>query len=128
MRMYRCNNPVHGLKGREFEADPEACICECGWEWKNEIVRQGYMQELIILHFDPPSEFPNRGLRHLACDPKTAVGSSGSRATGEPSVVNCPRCKETDAFKNSARGANPMLDIPKAVEMVIAAAATEPKE
>lgn len=56
----------------------------------------GIVQALEIIHFDPPKS-KRRGHGHRACNPKKAI--FGGHATGHPSVVNCPHCKATAAWK-----------------------------
>lgn len=65
------------------------------------------VQRLVIVHFDPPSEFPGHGQNHWACnhDQIVQVESHGEiprpwdQATGVPGVVTCPACKKTAVFK-----------------------------
>lgn len=113
MKLYRCLNEKHGPKGLEFTADPKTCRCECGRSWSDPEVAGVHLIELVVLHFDPPSGLPNRGKRHLACDPSIKVGSSDHRATGVASVVNCPACRESAAFKAAPADADPATDVPE---------------
>ena len=97
-RLWRCTNC-----GRTFESDRAACET-CGIDQAQDGRLAGIVVPIVTLHYDPPHpKVRNRGRGHLACDPKRPV--AGSRATGEPSVVNCPRCRETEDWKRAAAAA-----------------------
>jgi hypothetical protein len=91
-RLFRCNNC-----GRTFEADRPVCET-CGVDEAQDGRLTGIVVPIATIHFDPPHpKVRHRGQGRLACDPKRLV--AGSRATGEPSVVNCRLCRETEAWK-----------------------------
>lgn len=63
---------------------------------------------LVIVHFDPPTDFPGIGQQHRACDPNKPIqapdGPGGvpnpwHAGTGDPKVVNCPACMQTESYK-----------------------------
>lgn len=63
----------------------------------------GNVVPVVVMHYEPPRspDLAHRvGCGHIACNPaqKTATNDE-LRYTGEPSVVNCPACKETAAYK-----------------------------
>lgn len=89
LHLYRCVNSA--CKTTEFTA-PAAICPTCAADGP-------LVHQLAIIHFDPPSRYPHRGLGHCACDPKTHIGRK--RGTGEHSVVNCPACKATKAYRES---------------------------
>ena len=96
MKMFRCLAcPDEAGKPHEFTAEKPICP-RCGLDGT-----QPRDAELILLltviHFDAPSRVPNRGVGYLACQPDTPLGR-GHVATGLPAVVNCPACRETEAF------------------------------
>jgi hypothetical protein len=98
VRLWRCNNC-----GRVFEADAPACLT-CGIDQAQDGRLAGIVVPVATIHFDPPHpRARGRGQGRLACDPKRAV--AGSRATGEPSVVNCARCRESDEWKRASAAA-----------------------
>ena len=99
MALFRCLNCTNakGLPGREFEAGkPECPICHADL---------GAIVELEIIHYDPPSGKPGRGLRRAACDPTIKIGHAGPKGcmfSGEPSAVTCRACMATDVFRVNA--------------------------
>lgn len=78
--------------------DRVACDA-CGIDPKKDSGAAGLLVRLVTIHFDPPSGLKNRGKGHIACDPSKPV--HGRRATGEPSVVNCEACRQTEAWKKA---------------------------
>lgn len=95
-RCYLCPGPK-GIPGLDFTADKPVCPT-CGVDPGADPRDAGVVVKLQVIHFDPPRR-PGRGYGHAACDPKLKVGAGGVVATGEPSVVNCPACRGTDAWK-----------------------------
>jgi hypothetical protein len=94
-RLFRCNNC-----GRTFEADRPVCET-CGIDQAQDGRLTGIVVPIATIHFDPPHpKVRHRGQGRLACDSKRLV--AGSRATGEPSVVNCRLCRETEAWKTAS--------------------------
>jgi len=56
--------------------------------------------EIVMIHFDAPGDLPGYGSGVMACEPTMTIPNKrGDRATGEPSAVTCPMCKQTDAWK-----------------------------
>ena len=84
-----------------FEFDAEEPVCEkCGCDAREPRYSDVVVQ-LAVIHFDPPDEkFVGRGKNYLACNPKRHVG--GYMATGNTELVNCKKCKDTEAFKGVA--------------------------
>lgn len=94
MSLFRCSNC-----GKTFEAKRPACAA-CGIDPAKDPRAAGIVHRLETIHYDPPHDvIRHRGKGHLACDPKKPV--AGNRATGEPSVVNCARCRETDSWRKA---------------------------
>lgn len=96
-RLWRCNNC-----GGSFEHDRQECRA-CGIDAAAEPRFAGVVIPVETIHYDPPHPVVRgHGTGFLACDPSRRV--AGSRATGEPSVVNCPRCRETGVWKERYGG------------------------
>ncbi len=97
---YRCLNC-----GTEFKSDrgpdaPRPGCKACGIDVDAEPALANFIQALETIHFDPPHPIvKHRGKGHWACNPKRGV--AGSRATGEPAVVNCEACRETAEWKKA---------------------------
>lgn len=99
MGLYRC---THCTPPRTFEADRPVCEV-CNLDPKKNPRHAGFIDALLIIHFDPPSNVRGIGLNAAACNPKKKVGQLGSgptaeRLTGEKAAVTCPACKATAAF------------------------------
>lgn len=93
-KLFRCNNC-----GRTFEADRPVCAT-CDIDAAQDARLADIVVPILTVHFDPPHpKVRRRGQGHLACDLKRPV--AGSRATGEPSVVNCSRCRESEEWKRA---------------------------
>src|SRR5574337_878342 len=100
---YRCPNPdcpaVLEPQGGALEfwdapVDPPPAPCPpcpaCG---------DTQSQRLTVIHYDPPRGEDNLGSGRLACDPEKSVGHRNSQATGVHTVVNCPRCRESQIWQ-----------------------------
>lgn len=124
-RLYRCRNPKctenpAGTPGYEFWAAPgEKGLVSCP---KCNIAstdpRLGRLiTPLQIVHYEPPSEVDGIGAGHLACK-RGETPLKGSVRSGEPSVVNCPYCKSTDAWKANATAAtlSAEFDVPVTID------------
>lgn len=103
-RFYRCYNPnctEHPAKmpGYDFTADVPVCP-KCKVDARQPRFSH-LIVPLVIIHFDPPSQVPGYGVGELACDGKP---SAGRMATGDPEVVNCPACRQTDVWKEAQKG------------------------
>lgn len=117
MAMFRCHNEEcsdhpGGLPQFDFWANEPKCP-KCGMTGEKEQVRQ-----IVTIHYDPPHpKLKDHGTNYLACNPKRPVTSLGDKhaATGNVEVVNCPNCKETDAYK--ANVPDPYGDIPPIREL-----------
>lgn len=115
---FNCHDPAKGIPGYPFEGEHPVCPA-CTLDG-----RTGDGVRLVVprvaIHFDPPhAVVRGRGSNLAACDGKPIMGRMG---TGEPSVVTCPACKATDAFRdsggkpsgtvNQAPGTRPFLATP----------------
>jgi hypothetical protein len=98
MALYRCTNC-----GRDFENDRPACA-QCDIDPAKDPRLGRFIIRLEIVHFDPPTRFPGMGQGHAACNPLLKVGKQIAHATGDPSCVNCTRCRETEAWKTANAG------------------------
>lgn len=117
MRRYRCSNPQcqaanQGVFLAEVSLEKATCpqCKKCGGDPKfgRLIARQPF------IHFDPPSEVEGFGEGFRACDPATSI-TAQMHASGMPnpwhagtgviSVVNCPACMETEAYKKALKQA-----------------------
>lgn len=115
--LYRCYNCVNDSGRPGFDFLAEVCKCpKCGVDPVMENKRfEGRIVRLEITHFDPPHPFVKGcGTNLPACGkPRASVNSM----SGEPSAVNCPNCRKTQAFldKESAIIIHPEDDfeIPK---------------
>ena len=101
MKLWKCVNCVapNGTHGVDFFADKPVCpTCKTDGTDK----RFGRMIVACrITHFDPPHPTVNNaGLGVLACDPTKRLG--GAMATGDPGVVTCPLCRQSEAWKKAA--------------------------
>ena len=86
--------------------------CSCMTEWEAAPVRgKGpecpsckagplAVAQVEVIHFDPPSATPGRGLNHAACNPKLRPGPT-NRFTGEHDAVTCRACRETEIYKTA---------------------------
>ena len=112
-RCYNCKNEA-GIPGRDFIGEGSACP-ECKLDTNKDKRFAGRIIRLEITHFDPPHPFVKGcGTNLPACGkPRASVNSM----SGEPSAVNCPNCRKTQAFldKESAIIIHPEDDfeIPK---------------
>lgn len=95
-KRYRCTNC-----GTDFVAEKPACTkCDIDATTDPQVV--GVIHPLATLHFDPPHpKIKRRGRGHRACDPSTHI--SKGRGTGEPSVVNCEACRQTEAYRDAVK-------------------------
>lgn len=93
-----CSTDPHGRCVFDFEDRFGKCP-KCGATHK---ANPQVVIKLQVLHFDPPGEViadVQRGKNHFACEPgKPMQIGSGNVATGDPSVVNCPKCKLTEDY------------------------------
>jgi hypothetical protein len=111
-RMFRCRNR-RCMEGRDLfdfvveKGQPIKCP-KCGWDMNHP---QLPLLELDIIHFDQPLDEVNMiGTGCRACDPSKILQANqgsetvivaGHRGTGHPLAVNCPKCKETEAYKRA---------------------------
>lgn len=98
LRPWRCVNPActerpFGLCEYDFWAKEPVCP-KCGANAKSP--QSGHLiVELVIIHLDPPGAW-GRGQGVYAC---TGKPFRKDPATGDPTVVTCPLCKELPAWK-----------------------------
>lgn len=109
-KLFRCHRmKCQSLDNGRFESVEMFPACpQCGLSRKDEKFGD-QIQRLVVVHFDPPTEFPGRGERIRACDPEKGIqaeaGQNGSMpnpwhaGTGTVQVVNCPDCKETPIYR-----------------------------
>jgi hypothetical protein len=112
MKLFICRNcfadkpsesgsPVPGYK---FYADLPVCP-KCTADQRNPR-HMHYIAECEVIHFDPPDPvLRDRGTNVAACDPSIKIGGlqegetvKPNFGTGHRSVVNCPKCMESEAF------------------------------
>lgn len=92
-RLWHCFNC-----STDFQDARDLCP-KCGADGKDPRAG-GVIAPRVVIHFDPPHAIlKNRGLGSYACDATVKVGQNGTRATGDPSVVNCPVCRDSAAWK-----------------------------
>jgi len=112
MKLFKCYNCTgdDGMAGVDFFAEKPVCpTCKLDGA---EPRFAGRIVQCRIIHFDPPHPVAaGAGLNHLACDPTKKIGKVNVVATGVPDVVNCPACRETEAWK-AAKKANETDDVP----------------
>lgn len=109
LKFYRCGRPSCMTKEKgQFWSETPICP-QCKLEandpkFGHKIIR------LTILHLDPPTDFPGIGKSHRACDVTKSIqapdGPGGvpnpyHAGTGVVSMVNCPACKLTQAYKDA---------------------------
>lgn len=126
MALWRCTNPRCAPRGKtalDFESDAELATCPaCGIE-AGDPRYAGVVGKLETIHFDPPDErMDGKGKGHIACNPRRRV--AGLRVTGEPSVVNCKACRETDEYQKALAG--PAPDGRASIETVLRAGGHPP--
>lgn len=93
LKLWRCANDECDQTGHEFEAESNRCphckMLRC--------------VELVAVHYLVPAEGPIKtglGNRMVACSPKM---KTLPQASGQREAVSCPRCKESDIFKDDER-------------------------
>ena len=114
-RCYGCKNES-GMLGVDFTCDSENVVCPGCKLMASNPVAGGAITAVSILHYEPPYNHPEigkkQGCGHIACDPNTPTGNGQCVYTGDPRVVNCPLCKNTEIFKAmAAKFGNPVLDL-----------------
>ena len=104
MKAYRCYNCVgdNGTPGKDFEGDAPKCPA-CGVDAAGNPRLAGMIVALEVIHFDAPSPVRGVGVGFRACDPKKRLPDGdgmdkGTRFTGHPAAVTCPRCKASEAY------------------------------
>jgi hypothetical protein len=70
---------------------------------------------LTVIHYDQLEDAENQiGVGYRACDPDMSISAQTKRGgtpdpwhqgTGHIGVVNCPACKETQAYKDAVKAA-----------------------
>lgn len=99
MPLFRCNSCQ---PPRVFEADRPTCA-ECELDPAKDARHGRFFDQLLIIHYDPPTNVKGIGQNVAACNPKVKVGRQGrhttaDRFTGDKSAVTCPRCKATEVY------------------------------
>lgn len=128
MGLYRCHNPEcdEDPMSRlmfDFECDGSPVCPKCGADPKNAHQRS-LITKLEYVHFhveDKNGPVIGRGAKYrIACQPdKKHLGM----ATGEPSGVSCPACKETAEYKQTEAVSGFQGKAPKVVDLPEQAAA-----
>lgn len=90
-RLYRCLNEECMDGPFEFYAVPSRVLPKCPQCGLDDVI------ELAVIHFCPPSRRRGQGLGILAC---TGKGWHNKMVTGDPRIVNCAACKQTEAWKS----------------------------
>ncbi|WP_020474925.1 hypothetical protein [Zavarzinella formosa] len=121
-KLYRCYNcsDDKGMPGRDFAADKPVCP-KCGLDGSPGSRFASKIVALRTIHLDPPHPtVKSAGTGQPAC----GVPRLGSMAmTGDPNVVNCPKCRETPEWKTlkARRDASPddieLPDFPVVVDI-----------
>ncbi len=110
MKLYRCNQ----CDGHEFQADKPVCP-KCKVDGDDPRAKsRGVIDNLVVIHFDAPSEIVGAGVGSAACDASLKVGRV--IATGVAPVVNCPHCKLTEAYKKAMTQFDPKYDVPTTIQ------------
>ena len=96
-KCYNCPGPG-GVPGRDFEADKPVCpTCTLDGGHAD---GAGVVVRRETVHYQLPHKVLKvRGSGVRACDGKPAAASYTSP---EPSAVNCPECRKTEAFRARA--------------------------
>lgn len=93
---YRCKNC-----GRSFRATSP--VCECGADAVKDPKARNVVVPLVEIHYAVPHPvLRNKGTGWIACNPAKRV--AGLCATGEPAVVTCPACRDTQAWQQNYIG------------------------
>ena len=96
-RLYRCYNcpDAREIPGRDFLADKPVCPA-CGLDGAPGSRFENKIVQLRTVHLDPPhASVKGSGIGSPACGGKR----EGAMMSGDPNAVNCPKCKESAAFK-----------------------------
>jgi hypothetical protein len=77
---------------------------------------------MTAIHFDAPSHVATHGVGFRACDPTKRIQVGGGiipgleapnpfhGGTGDPDAVNCPECRQTEAWKTAFASAHAEKD------------------
>lgn len=107
MKKFRCGSPkCQQTDGGIFNSEQGICP-QCGLNEK--CPKFGRMiHRLVMIHYDPPTEFPGVGHNHRACDPTKAIQAQEWQGgipnpwnigTGDVMSVTCDACKQTPEYK-----------------------------
>jgi hypothetical protein len=112
MPLFRCNNCK---PARTFEGDRAVCAA-CDLDPKKDVRHGRFFDELLVIHYDPPTGKHGIGQNVAACNPKKKPGTQGvgprsERFTGEKAAVTCPKCMATAVFTGETPAAMP-LELP----------------
>lgn len=110
MKQYRCLRPKCQNRNKGlFKAEQPTCP-QCNLQANDP--KFGHMIcRLVVVHFDPPTDFPGMGQGYRACDhAKTIQADPGTggvpnpwhAGTGAINAVTCSECKETTEYKTAA--------------------------
>lgn len=104
-KLFRCHRPkCQPLDmGKFFSANP-TCP-QCGLSPADPKFGDK-IQRLVMVHFDPPTEFPGRGEQVRACEPSKGIQCEGGTipnpwhaGTGSITAVTCPICRKMPIFR-----------------------------
>jgi len=134
-RCYSCKNDT-GAFGKDFEVRTEdsaplvklpdntqglAVTCPTCQLSNLDPRHGGNVVSVVCVHFEPPrtkDTHGREGCGHIACDTGVRVQAHRPKgqelyASGEPLAVNCPKCKESKAYKEMTLGGiHPSFDVP----------------
>ena len=109
LKYYKCHRPSCQRKEKgNFWSEIPTCP-QCQLSAKDE--KFGHLlQRLVIVHFDPPTDFLGLGHHVRACKTETAIqapdGGGGipnpwHAGTGVATHVNCQACRQTEAWQRA---------------------------
>ena len=125
MGLWRCLNPEcaendDGIPVFDFDGEKPVCP-KCGTDRKT---APNKIAERACIHFitiDPAGPIRTQnGSRLIACSP--ALRKLPPHATGEPDGVTCPKCRDSQLFKNVGVQHQPITPLPEKLPEEVKAA------
>lgn len=98
MADYLCYNPKCATLPHPFRFSADEPVCpKCGIRMGEP--RYGHMiGEAKVIHFEAQGKVPGIGVGYPACGGPGTKSRTGI-VQGEPSIVTCAKCKESEAFR-----------------------------